>query len=249
VLDNPGMALITQGVDYAWGHPNYDALKRAGVKFAMRYISHDPGKDLTVGERDELWKRGIGVGLVYESTSGRALQGKAAGVADAEYARHRAAALGLAGIPIYFAVDFDANDKQKPLIANYFRGAVSVLGHDRVGDYGSYYVVRYLHDHNVCKWHWQTYAWSGGQLHPAAHIHQYRNGVSIAGLSCDLNHGVSNNGSIRHARPQPNAAKLKKWRRRLGLIRRVAKFVGWLPGLKRAANKLKRQIKAEEAKK
>lgn len=37
--------------------------------------------------------------------------------------------------------------------------------------------------------------------------------------------------------------RLKKWRRQLGIIRAAAKVVGWLPGLKRAADKRKRLIK------
>jgi hypothetical protein len=181
---------MSNGLDYAWGKPPYDELKHQGFKFAMRYVSHDPGKDLTLAEKNELWKRGISVGLVFESTSGRARAGSRAGIQDAQHAQASAVHLGLPTIPIYFAVDFDATDVDKPFIASYLGGATKVLGHDRVGVYGGYYVIKYMADQRVCKYFWQTYAWSGGRVHPAAHILQYKNGVRIGGLSCDLDRGL-----------------------------------------------------------
>jgi hypothetical protein len=181
-------SLSVFGIDYAWGNPDYAALKNAGVRFVMRYVSHDPGKDLDPAELRSLHARGIKVGLVFESTANRALDGFAAGVTDAKYAAERAKSLGL-NVPIYFGVDFDASDAQKPVVAKYLSGAVSVLGKDRVGVYGSYYVVRYCVNFKVCDWFWQTYAWSGGLVHPDAHILQYSNGHALAGVSCDYNHG------------------------------------------------------------
>lgn len=176
-----------KGIDYAWGSKPYDEFVRQGVKFVMRYISHDPSKDLTNAEKAALLKRGIKVGLVFETTTGRALSDRAGGITDARYAKARADALGMKDAPIYFAVDFDAKDIHKPAIHRYLQGAVSVLGHDRVGVYAGYHVIKYVYEHGSCKWLWQTYAWSGGQLHPATHIHQYRNGIRIGGLSADLN--------------------------------------------------------------
>jgi hypothetical protein len=48
--------------------------------------------------------------------------------------------------------------------------------------------VRYCVNFKVCDWFWQTYAWSGGLVHPDAHILQYSNGHTLAGVSCDYNH-------------------------------------------------------------
>lgn len=176
-----------KGVDYAWGPKPYDAFKQQGIRFAMRYISHDNSKDLSYAEKRELHKRGIGVGLVFESTANRALSGFANGAVDAKYAAARASLLGMKDVPIYFAVDFDATDRQKPLIREYLRGCASVLGRNRVGVYGGYWVVKDCYEHRACDWFWQTYAWSGGMVHPATHIYQYHNGVRINGLSVDLN--------------------------------------------------------------
>jgi hypothetical protein len=179
------------GVDYAWGKVPYDALKKAGVRFVLRYISHDAGKDLSLVELKALHKRGIKVGLVFETTAQRALSGYSGGQSDATYAKQRCHALGLDDIPVFFACDWDATDAQKPDIAKYLGGAVSVLGHARVGVYGSYYVVKYMVNMKACDWFWQTYAWSGGLIHPDAHVLQYSNGHSIGGLSLDFDHARS----------------------------------------------------------
>ena len=192
------------GVDYAWGVVPYDALVADGVQFVMRYVSHDSGKDLSVAEKAELWKRGISVGLVFESTANRALDGFNAGATDATWAKARCDNLGLGDIPVYFATDWDVTEAQKPIVANYLKGAASVIGKERVGVYGGFYVVRYMSDNGVCSWFWQTYAWSGGQLHPAAHIYQWQNGVRIGGLSCDRNKGLKDDIGVRGPKsPKP----------------------------------------------
>jgi glycoside hydrolase-like protein len=177
---------MAAGIDYAWGTPPYDEFVKQGIVFVMRYISHDTNKDLSDEELTELWKRGIGVGVVFETTATRPLNGYNAGVQDAQLALARCDALGLKDIPVYFAADFDATDRQKPTIGSYLQGAASVLGKNRVGVYGGYYVVKYMSDTSACSWFWQTYAWSGGLVHPSAHILQWKNGVKIGGLSCDL---------------------------------------------------------------
>jgi hypothetical protein len=87
--------------------------------------------------------------------------------------------------PIYFGVDFDATDEDKPKIANYLRGAATVLGSRRVGVYGGYWVVKYCFDHALATFGWQTYAWSGGHRDQRAQLYQHRNGVHIGGVVCD----------------------------------------------------------------
>jgi hypothetical protein len=239
------MALTIKGVDYAWGTPPYDALKQNGYRFAMRYVSHDPGKDLKELEKRELHRRGIATGLVFESTSGRALSGNAAGREDAKFAAARATSLGLSGIPIYFAVDFDATDAQKPAIANYLKGCASVLGKDHVGVYGGYHVVKYMHDHGVCDWLWQTYAWSGGLVHPATHIFQWKNGVRIGGLSCDLNKASAEGlRSLRGASDPHAAARRKRIRHWRG---EVTQRKGAIARLRGQIQKLRAKIKKARA--
>lgn len=179
------------GIDYAWGRPRYDRLTANKIGFVMRYVSHDATKDLDPQELTQLHAFGLGVGLVFESGGKRALSGFGAGVMDAKWAKARVKALGLPDtLPVYFAVDFDATDVQKPIVAAYLRGAGSVLLPERVGVYGGYYVVKYADDHGVASWLWQTYAWSGGRVYPRAHIYQYSNGHRLLGVSCDFNRSL-----------------------------------------------------------
>ncbi len=179
-----------EGVDYAWHGPIDTAtLRSAAVTFAMRYLSNDDTKNLHRAEADQLSRAGIDVGVVWESTPQRPLAGRSGGVVDAGKAAAQARACGMpSGRPIYFAVDYDAGDADKPTIAEYLRGAASVLGGPhRVGVYGGYWVVEYCLDKGVAAYGWQTLAWSGGRRDARAQLYQHTVNVHIGGLSCDLN--------------------------------------------------------------
>lgn len=173
-----------EGIDWAWGRANIAALKKAGIHFACRYLSHDAGKNLTHAEARALSAAGIDVVVVWETTANRAQAGKQAGLTDAREAERQALACGMpASKPIYFAVDFDGTATQ---VAEYFRGVNSVLGVKRTGVYGGVRVVRGLMDAHLVHYAWQTYAWSGGEVEKRAHLYQYSNGHRLAGVSCDL---------------------------------------------------------------
>jgi len=179
-----------EGVDYAWHGPiDTASLRSASVTFAMRYLSNDDGKNLHRSEADQLSRAGIDVGVVWESTPRRPLSGRSGGVVDARKAASQAKACGMpSGRPIYFAVDYDAGDADKPTIAEYLRGAAAVLGGaHQVGVYGGYWVVKYCLDHGVATYGWQTLAWSGGLRDPRAQLYQHTVNVRIGSLSCDLN--------------------------------------------------------------
>jgi len=179
------------GVDYAFApHPSTSALKGAGVKFVMRYISNTPandtnGKNLISSELKTLRGAGISVGVVVEYYAKRMMEGHAQGVADAKHADSVVKALGMAGLPIYFAADWDATPGDQTGINNYLDGAASVIGRNRTGVYGSYYVVKRAFDAKKVAYGWQTYAWSGGQWESRAQLRQYQNGWSLGGASVD----------------------------------------------------------------
>ena len=178
-----------EGVDYSWARPGGAALKAAGKSFAMRYVPYqgDGGKGLKADELADLQANGIAVGLVFESTAGRMLEGYGAGVTDATVSLAAAAMLGFPkDRPIYFACDFDTIPVQLAMIDDYLRGAASVLGIERVGVYGEYDVVDHCLALGTARWFWQTYAWSGGRVHAAAHVLQYSNGQTVAGGEVDL---------------------------------------------------------------
>ncbi|WP_433145023.1 glycoside hydrolase domain-containing protein [Actinomadura nitritigenes] len=180
------------GVDYAWGRPGASALKRAGAKFACRYLSHDTtGKNLTRAEAGELSAAGLWLVVVWETTANRALDGKAAGRADAQAAAAQAKACGMPDDrPVYFAVDWDASSSQQGAINAYLDGAASVLGRGRVGLYGGYGPVNRAFDAGKIAFGWQTYAWSGGRWDKRAQLQQYSNDHTINGVGLDYDRAV-----------------------------------------------------------
>jgi hypothetical protein len=172
---------MTLYIDYAWTHPNAQAIYDAGYRGVMRYLSHDTrGKDLSIAEAAALHKAGLGIGLVWETTADRARAGEAAGKSDAAEANAKADALGFpTSCPIFYAVDYDAvvND-----ITGYFIGIGNVTGRP-VGVYGSYYVVKAMMA-AYANYGWQTMAWSGGQKLSTAHLFQNLNHTwPIAGVA------------------------------------------------------------------
>lgn len=179
------------GIDYAWTHPQIQAMKAAGVKFSARYLSHDSAKNLSAREAQQLTAAGIDIVVVWESTASRSLGGYYAGVADAHDALAEAAACGMpSGRPIYFAVDFDASQAQMHTVMAYLDGAAKYLGVGRVGIYGGYYPVHAAFSGGHVAYGWQTYAWSGGQWDARAQLQQYSNGRRVGGVDCDYNRGV-----------------------------------------------------------
>jgi len=178
-----------EGIDAAWGRPTPDQLTAAGKQFIIGYVSHDQGKNLSAAECAAYLDAGIAVGLVWETTSDRALAGGQAGSTDGQQARQQARALGFPDDrPIFTAVDFDASAAQLsgPVHAYLAGFAASVGGPDLAGVYGGLDTVRYALNHALVGWGWQTYAWSHGQWDTRAQVRQYRNGYQLAGHDTDL---------------------------------------------------------------
>jgi hypothetical protein len=175
---------MTLGVDYPWSKPAPAALKAAGVTFAMRYLSNDETKNLTRSEADALAAQGIWSGVVWETTAGRALAGRAAGAEDAREALAQAQACGMpAGRPVYFAVDLDTTWDR---VAPYFQGVNDVLPAAQVGVYGGIRIVQAAAASGLVTWYWQAEAWSGGRWEPRAHIRQAGT-ARYGGVDCDKN--------------------------------------------------------------
>ncbi len=188
--------MATEGVDYSFGRPSVAELKLLGKTFVVRYVDYEgTSKGLTSSELAELRANDMSVAMVYQkSTTTQALAGRVAGAADAEYAAGQLAALGFPPeTAIYFPVDFDAQPADQPKIDEYLRGAAEAIGVERVGVYGSFYVLDRCLKNGTVRWAWQTYAWSDGKLHPEAHLYQYLNNVTLAGAAVDLNEGRAEN--------------------------------------------------------
>ncbi|WP_246250886.1 glycoside hydrolase domain-containing protein [Actinomadura litoris] len=203
------------GVDYAWSHPGVAALRKAGVRFACRYLSRDAGKNLTRGEAEELSAAGIWLVVVWETTASRALSGRAGGAADARAAEAQARACGMPdGRPIYFAVDWDASTGQQATINAYLDGAASVIGRERVGMYAGYGPIKRAFDAEKITFGWQTYAWSGGRWDSRAQLQQYSNDERINGVGLDYDRAVKDDYGQWMVGEDPDVALSsddKKW--------------------------------------
>lgn len=175
-------------VDYSFGRPTSPAtLAAQGIKLVMRYLSPPPnGKNLTAPEAQALLGAGLAILLGWETNSTRALAGRVGGRMDGKGASDLAQSLGAPhGLTIYYAVDFDTNPGEYPVIADYFRG----VGEDKryqVGIYGEADVIEAMHKLGVVTSEWQTYAWSHGRLSPEADLYQYLNGQNMAGVTVDF---------------------------------------------------------------
>lgn len=177
---------MSEGIDYSWARPGAAAIKNAGKSFIMRYLYPDGqgGKGLDLSEVQDARANGLLIGVVYESSSNRALAGFAAGAADAHVAVGQLSALGMSGMVVYFGVDFDVTS-QINAVKDYLSGAASVLGQNRTGVYGEYDVIEACVG-VVCDYGWQTYAWSRGLVSAKTNVYQYLNGQTLNGGGVDL---------------------------------------------------------------
>lgn len=181
------MTVFARGIDYAWAHPDPQAIKDAGFDFVVRYYSRDPSKNLTRAEADALAAAGLWIVGNWEYSAQDALRGYDGGVADATAARQQADACGQPRTrPTYFSKDWDVTPAQEPTVTQYDRGADSVLGVAQVGDYAGFYPLRVQRDAGVISWEWQPTAWSGGQWEPRVNIRQ--TGTEwVGGVQVDVN--------------------------------------------------------------
>jgi hypothetical protein len=199
-----------RGVDYSFDRANLAQLKAQGYKFVIRYLTGS-GKALTVAELKDLKAHGLAVGVVYETTAGRAGAGHAAGQHDAQIARAAAANDGLAGIPIYMAVD---DDLSFAAVRPYFEGASGVLGKGKRGAYASGLVLRQLMHAGLIDFAWEAGArgWGDGRRFEGAHILQDPAG-HVASASADVNHAAPEafasfrGGTIKPPKPRRYASR------------------------------------------
>ena len=184
---------MTYVADYSNGPPMASALKAAGYVGAVRYLPKMGSSGvvvLTPREVTDFRARDLDLAVIFESQSGgRAMQGRAAGAQDGEWALARAIEL-LGHTPrcIYFAVDAEViGTVQMGAVGSYFDGVASKLGGVRRGGYGQFSVIEYLFDTNRIHWGWQTRAWSGGKTSSRACLYQDATQRTVAGVGVDNN--------------------------------------------------------------
>jgi Rv2525c-like, glycoside hydrolase-like domain/Putative peptidoglycan binding domain len=179
------MAVYTAwGFDYAFRTGISVAfLKAQGADFVCRYISGF-SKDITLAELASYEAAGIDVVINYETTGSQL--GFAAGVSSAHAAQGFLNRLGIANAPVIFSPwDHDPLGNVAGIM-DFIRGAVSVMGHNRVGLYAGHDAIVRCLDLNLCKYTWETYAWQhGAGFDPRSKLQQYENAVHIGGANVD----------------------------------------------------------------
>lgn len=185
------------GIDLAWARPTVAQIKSIGATWVARYFSNDDNKDLHRDEVTAYPAAGIDIVVVWESTTGRARAGRAAGVADAQNADAQRRAAGLPGdMPLHFAVD---EDTTWSAVQAYFDGVISVIGLSRTGCYGGLDVINGAYGHGL-RYLWQTVAWSHGQWSPHATIRQ--TGGTVLGGAADWDTAMADDFG-QYPRPTP----------------------------------------------
>lgn len=179
---------MTQGVDFAFSHPDPHGLYDLGFRFAGRYIgAGTDDKQLHADEIAALNGAGLAIVSLVEGGSRGALSGYLTGVTQGQLALDDVNQLGIpADRPMYAAIDWDFHAGDMAAVGQYLDGLASVIGRERVGVYGGYQAVRWAREQWGARWLFQTYAWSAGQWYPAAQLRQTLNGQEAAGGTVDL---------------------------------------------------------------
>lgn len=191
-------------IDYAGGVPSAVEVKRLSHIGAVRYLSDDrtrgslPAKPIKKNEIDDYAANGLDLAFVWQfgkKKDSDVLRGRAGGLVDAREADRRLNELGMAGWPVFFAVDFDITLAQWNTVAvEYFRAAVEVLGRARVGIYGHSRVCDWAVEDGVVadlgdgkSLLWQTAAWSRGVIHSRAVLYQNPGNRMVGSVPVDIN--------------------------------------------------------------
>lgn len=185
-------------------------LVKQGVKYVGRYLSHSTWKGLSVGEVANIKAAGLEIFSIYETNPTKVsyfVPGK--GKTDAADAVSLAKAVGQPeGSAIYFTVDYDAQAADLQAILNYFNEIKANLPGYKVGAYGSFTVLNYLHQNNAADYWFQTLAWSNGQRCNFLNLYQYqidKQNWNGTGVNVDLDNleraDIGSWGQIQAAKP------------------------------------------------
>jgi hypothetical protein len=202
-------------IDYAMRQIPAQDIRAAGYAGVINYVSLSrPGssfgaKPITRPYAESLAAAGLVIvsNYQYGKPGGTApsdfTRGYAGGIADARTAWHlHTAAGGGQSAPIFFSVDDDIDrETWNTLALQWFRGVNSVLGVQRTGVYGGIDVCQWAAADGVIgssrspgrRWAWQTRAWSGNRIDPAAVLYQRivstasNPGPLVGGIEVDVN--------------------------------------------------------------
>jgi Domain of unknown function (DUF1906) len=201
-------------IDFAMRQIPAEDIRAAGHAGVINYVSTSrPGssfgaKPITLPYAQSLTSAGLVIvsNYQYGKPGGTApsdfTRGYAGGVADARTAwQLHTAAGGGQSAPIFFTIDEDINhDTWNNVALQWFRGINSQIGVQRTGIYAGINPCQWAIADGVIgrsrspghAWAWQTKAWSGTQVHPAAVLYQRvvstasNPGPVVGGLEVDV---------------------------------------------------------------
>lgn len=187
-------------IDFSAMVPAAKDVKSKGFVGAMRYISPArdawmKGKPMSKKELEDYKANDMQVGFIWQNLKNDWTAGYVGGVADAKAAQKKMEELGYPDAVIYCAIDnnlaewsADALNVWNKTAGEYVKGFQSVLGKDRTGIYGNYFVISWAIEDKLGTYFWQ-HNWTNRRsdtrelerrVHPAAHIHQYE--IDIKGV-------------------------------------------------------------------
>lgn len=147
--------------DSSYAQVSATELAQQGYTGHIRYLSHEPAKNMSPAQIQDLHSLDLGAGLVWETTAARARAGYQAGADDAVEANRQADRLTWpVDRPIFYAVDVDLPPQPLQYVADYFAG---VRDHSARpwGIYGEYDLIEAAAWAGETPWLWQCAAWSG----------------------------------------------------------------------------------------
>jgi hypothetical protein len=181
------------GVDYSKINVDWPVffrtLRVSGRDFIGRYLPVEGAmwRRVTPAELQAAAEAGVDCFFWFENLNDlyRALDGYAAGAADAREALGALASLGVpTTTPVYYTVDW-ANDDGSRIDA-YFRGIASVVPVSQIGAYGDYTTIGWLDEHSLATYFCQSdYFMDARGWHPQAQIRQETATYSIGGVYVD----------------------------------------------------------------
>jgi len=160
-----------------------------GFTFVGRYLAEAGSwKRLSPAEALRITEAGLYIVSFFERYANRVREGAGAGEIDGKLALQYAKEVRQPpGSVIYAAVDYDAPVRDYDAIAAYLEAFdAEIVGYE-LGVYGSYSVVKAMHERGAANKLMQTYAWSRGLRYDPISIYQYKNDVTVNGVGIDYN--------------------------------------------------------------
>lgn len=170
-----------------------------GNTFVGRYLADKASwKRLSPEEAQTISDAGLYVVSFYERYADRVREGSVSGVIDGKLALQYAKEVGQpAGTTIYAAVDYDAQSADYAAIEAYIRAFDAEITGYELGIYGSYFVVKAMHERGVANKLAQTVAWSKGKRYAPACFYQAQIDVTRYGINVDIDETNGDAGGWR----------------------------------------------------